>query len=211
MTKMKSLSALALTLMLTGVLAACGNDQAASPAANDAQTNAEQSIEEIPAAEDNDAHPTSEVDIEIDEEAAAEGSDASTATESTDLNTMTGDPDPADNGSGSTDSSAANSGSTNNTSTGSTNSGETAGSTGTTDSPAAAAEQTGEGTYSGLADNHTAEIEVNGQPVSYQLSEEAQAQIGKIPTDADVSFTYTEEKFDAETTVMTITDIKAAE
>ncbi|NGZ74919.1 hypothetical protein [Saccharibacillus alkalitolerans] len=216
MTKMKTLSCLAVSLMLTGVLAACGSDKAASP---DSQSNAEEAIENIPAAADNDAHPTNETDIEIDEE-AAESPDTGTATESTDLDVTTTDDSDAAAGSGSTDNSSSGSTDSSSASSPSTDAAtdsSAAGtkSEGTADSskgsaPAAAKEQSGEGTYSGLADNHTAEIEVDGKPVSYQLSEEAQKQVGQIPADAEVTFTYTEEQFDADTTVITITDIKEA-
>lgn len=218
MNKMKSLSVLALTLMLTGVLAACGSDQAASPTP-ESQSSAAENENETLATEDNDAHPTDEVDI--DKENSTESPTDSAigeAQETTDLDpTTTDDSAPADNGS--TDSAEpdkapaetnTNAGTDKTESSGSTDSStqETAPAAPAT---AAAEEQSAQGSYVGLADSHTAEIEVDGESVSYQLSEEAQSQLGKIPADAEVTFTYTEEDFDAETKVLTITGIKAAQ
>lgn len=214
MTKMRSLSALAVTLMLAGVLAACGSDKAASPAATD---SAKEAIENTPAAADNDAHPTDETDIDMAEEAPSDTDSATPAdtTEST----------PADSGtnSGSESSDKETSGTPSadtDTDTGKTDAAETAKPTessnaGESKAPAsapaaAAAEQTGEGSYSGLADSHSAEIDVDGKAVTYQLSEEAQKQINQIPNDAKVTFKYTEDKIDDTTTVLTITEIQEA-
>lgn len=212
MTKMRSLSALAVTLMLAGVLAACGSDKAASPAATD---NAKEAIENTPAAADNDAHPTDETDIDMAEESSSETDSAAPAdtTESTPADSGT------NSGSESSDKGTSDTPSAD-TDTGKTDAAETAKPTdsanaGETKAPAsapaaAAAEQTGEGSYSGLADSHSAEIDVDGKAVTYQLSEEAQQQINQIPNDAKVTFKYTEDKVDASTTVLTITEIKEA-
>lgn len=208
MTKMRSLSALAVTLMLAGALAACGSDKAASPAATD---NAKEAIENTPAAADNDAHPTDETDIDMAEESPSETDSATPAdtTEST----------PADSGTSGSDSSNAGTSGTSSADTGKTDAAETdktgdssnAGQEETPAStPAAAAEQAGEGSYSGLADSHSAEIDVDGKAVTYQLSEEAQQQINQIPNDAKVTFKYTEDKIDDTTTVLTITEIQEA-
>ncbi|OWA34296.1 hypothetical protein B9G55_18440 [Saccharibacillus sp. O16] len=217
MTKMKSLSALAVTLMLAGVLAACGSDKAASPAATN---NAEEAIENIPAAADNDAHPTDETDIDMaeeeQEEAPAEApADNSSSTpapsESTDSSTSSTETSSPSSSSSSTETDKDKSESAPAESSTKTDSSDSA-KTDESKAPAtaAAAEQTGEGSYSGLADSHSAEIDVNGKAMTYQLSEQAQQQINQIPNDAKVTFTYTEEKVDDTTTVMTITDIKAA-
>lgn len=206
MTKMRSLSALAVTLMLAGVLAACGSDKAASPAATD---NAEEAIENIPAAADNDAHPTDETDIDMAEESQdASNSEAADSTETA----------PADSSSTGSESADKTTTDTSSTSTDKTGTSETNTKTDSSASagksedkaPAAAAEQTGKGSYSGLADSHSVEIDVDGQAVTYQLSEEAQKQINQIPNDAKVTFKYTEQKVDDTTTVLTITEIEAA-
>lgn len=209
MTKMRSLSALAVTLMLAGALAACGSDKAASPAATD---NAKEAIENTPAAADNDAHPTDETDIDMAEESPSETDSATPAdtTEST----------PADSGTSGSDSSNAGTSGTSSADTGKTDAAETdkagdSSNAGQEEVPAStpaatAAEQTGEGSYSGLADSHSAEIDVDGKAVTYQLSEEAQQQINQIPNDAKVTFKYTEDKIDDTTTVLTITEIQEA-
>ncbi|OWR33111.1 hypothetical protein CDO73_00970 [Saccharibacillus sp. O23] len=212
MTKMKSLSALAVTLMLAGVLAACGSDKAASPAATE---NAEEAIENIPAAADNDAHPTDETDIDMAEESSGETDSAAPAdpTESAPADSGTSGTESSDTGTqGSGETSSADTGKTETTET--TKPADSA-NTGKEETPAstpaaAAAEQTGEGSYSGLADSHSAEIDVDGKAMTYQLSEEAQQQINQIPNDAKVTFKYTEDKIDDTTTVMTITEIKEA-
>ncbi|MCQ4086603.1 hypothetical protein [Saccharibacillus sp. JS10] len=203
MKKMKSLSVLALTLMLTGVLAACGNNQEASPIQEQAPTNTSDETTGDISREDNDAHPTNEVDIDK-EDSSDESTDSAVgeAQETTDLDPTTGDPATTDNGS--TDSTPAD-----------TKTEEPADSTDKGTTPSASApttedDKTGRGAYIGLADGHTAEIEVSGNPVMYQLSEEAQTQLGKISENANVEFTYTEEDFDSETKVMTITEIKEA-
>lgn len=217
MNKMKSLSVLALTLMLTGVLAACGNDQAASPSPSTSSDSQADSSANDQSREDNDAHPTDEVDI--DKENSTESPTDSAigeAQEETDLDATTGDPTPSDNESkdnAETDSTPAETkpDESASDSVSSTNSAATGGTTGTAPATTPAAdEQSGEGSYVGLADAHSAEIEVDGEAVMYQLSEEAQTQLGQIPADAQVTFTYTEEDFDSETKVLTITDIKEA-
>ncbi len=212
MTKMRSLSALAVTLMLAGVLAACGSDKAASPAATE---NAEEAIENTPAAADNDAHPTDETDIDMAEESSSETDSATPAEtpESTpaDSDTNSGS-ESSDKGTSDTPSADTDTGKTDAAETTkpteSSNAGE---SKAPASAPAAsAAEQTGEGSYSGLADSHSAEIDVDGKAMTYQLSEEAQKQINQIPNDAKVTFKYTEDKIDDSTTVLTITEIQEA-
>lgn len=226
MNKMKSLSYLALTLMLTGVLAACGSDEANSPApASQSESDATTlPPEETKTKEDNSNHPTNETDIDLDEDAPAAGTtDNGDTPESKDSQKL---PDAKDS-SITIDEGATTQGNTTETPVPSDDDKDkdssAAATTPSKDSSAetkpaetkpadtAAAAQTAAGEYVGLADGHTAEIEVKGEAVAYQLSEEAQAQIGKIPADAKVTFTYTEEQFDAETKILTITDIKAAE
>lgn len=226
MNKMKALSSLALTLMLTGVLAACGDNEANSPAP------ASQSDETLPAEqtktkEDNSNHPTNETDIDIEEDAPAAGTtDSGDTPESKDSQALpdakdssitidkgattnedkTPTPVPSDD---EKDSPAADKSTDGAAATPSTDTKTQPAETAPADSAAAA--QSAQGEYVGLADGHTAEIEVNGEAVAYQLSDEAQAQIGKIPADAKVTFTYTEKAFDADTKVLTITDIQAAQ
>lgn len=215
MNKMKTLSSLALTLMLAGVLAACGSDAVNSPAP-EMQNGAEESDTTLPeektkTQEDNSNHPTNENEIDLDEDAPAAGSDNDgAAAGSSDSDKVVEAEDPSltiDQGSETAD--------TTNNGTVATPAKEGSAMTKPVESAEsaqtqpAAAEQTAKGSYVGLADSHTAEIEVDGKAVAYQLSEEAQQQLGKIPADAPVTFTYTEKDFDSETKVLTITDIKA--
>ncbi|QDH22237.1 hypothetical protein [Saccharibacillus brassicae] len=222
MNKMKALSSLALTLMLTGVLAACGDNEANSPAPASQSDETTLPAEETKTKEDNSNHPTNETDIDLEEDAPAAGTtDSGDTPESKDSQALpdakdssitidqgatthedkTPTPVPSDD---EKDSPAADK---------STDGAAATPSTDTKTQPAdsAAAAQSAQGEYVGLADGHTAEIEVNGEAVAYQLSDEAQAQIGKIPADAKVTFTYTEKAFDADTKVLTITDIQAAQ
>ncbi|MCF6410105.1 hypothetical protein [Pseudalkalibacillus salsuginis] len=66
-----------------------------------------------------------------------------------------------------------------------------------------AVEQTGEGTYNGLADNHTVEIMLEDGPQAFQITEEVKVQVDELEPDTEVQFNY----IDKDGT-LTITDIK---
>ncbi|WP_308642163.1 hypothetical protein [Paenibacillus nuruki] len=68
------------------------------------------------------------------------------------------------------------------------------------------------GTFTGLADEHSAEIMVDGQPMVFQLSDEAQTVAGSLKEEAKVSFQYTEKAIPGDDTIksMTITKLQEA-
>ncbi|MDO3408464.1 hypothetical protein QWJ34_01650 [Saccharibacillus sp. CPCC 101409] len=217
MNKMKSLSYLALTLMLTGVLSACGSNEAASPvpdAEQSSQSDGEVTNNEEETIADDTAEPAEEPDAAAEDTEAAEDSPAADSTPADNSGTSgTTDSSSSDTKeSGKTDTAPADSGKTETpaASTGGT-SGTDSKDTGKTDTAPAETPKdgalNGQGEYSGLADSHTVEIEVDGKAVSYQLSEAAQDQISTIPSQAMVKYTYTEDKIDDQTTVLTITEI----
>ncbi|WP_261131745.1 hypothetical protein [Bacillus sp. Marseille-Q3570] len=64
-------------------------------------------------------------------------------------------------------------------------------------------EQTGEGTYNGLADNHTIEVMLEDGPQAYQITDEVKGQVENLEPDTEVHFTFIDKDG-----ALTITDIK---
>lgn len=81
----------------------------------------------------------------------------------------------------------------------------------TTDSSAAET-KSATGTFTGLADEHSAEIMVDGQPMVFQLSDAAQTVAGSLKEEAKVSFQYTEKAIPGDDKIksMTITKLQEA-
>jgi hypothetical protein len=63
---------------------------------------------------------------------------------------------------------------------------------GVTEEPANDPVLTGEGTFNGLMDSHSIEIETAAGAIALQITEELAAKINGIPSDAKVKFEYTE-------------------
>ncbi|ANF96841.1 hypothetical protein [Paenibacillus bovis] len=87
---------------------------------------------------------------------------------------------------------------------------------GTTDTAAAddttanAETQVAKGTFSGLADEHSAEIMVDGSPVVYQLNDSVQNAMSKLKEGSEITFKYTEKPIpgDASTKLKTIVEVE---
>ncbi|MFD1888021.1 hypothetical protein [Paenibacillus wenxiniae] len=115
---------------------------------------------------------------------------------------------PADNSSAGTGEESTASPETN---TGTTSEGTTKGTTDTSTGDDAAATHVASGTFSGLADEHSAEIMVDGKPVVYQLTDSIADAAGKLKEGSEITFKYTEKPVpdDASTMVRTIVEMKA--
>ncbi|WP_458118770.1 hypothetical protein [Paenibacillus sp. Z6-24] len=96
---------------------------------------------------------------------------------------------------------------------GTTSEGTTKGTTDTAagdDTTANAETQVAAGTFSGLADEHSAEIMVDGTPVVYQLNDSVQSAMSKIKEGSEITFKYTEKPIpgDATTKLRTIVEVE---
>ncbi|WP_322905878.1 hypothetical protein [Paenibacillus campi] len=98
------------------------------------------------------------------------------------------------------------------TSTGTTNEeGTTKGTTDTSTGDQAEVTHVASGTFSGLADEHSAEIMVDGKPVVYQLTDSIADAASKLKEGSEITFKYTEKPVpnDASTMVRTIVELKS--
>lgn len=84
-------------------------------------------------------------------------------------------------------------------------------STGTTTDSTTAETKSATGTFTGLADEHSAEIMVDGQPMVFQLSDEAQTVAGSLKEESKVSFQYTEKAIPGDDTIKSMTITKLEE
>ncbi|WP_046214329.1 hypothetical protein [Paenibacillus wulumuqiensis] len=96
---------------------------------------------------------------------------------------------------------------------GTTSEGTTKGTTDTAvgdDTTANAETQVATGTFSGLADEHSAEIMVDGTPVVYQLNDSVQSAMSKVKEGSEITFKFTEKPIpgDATTKLRTIVEVE---
>jgi uncharacterized low-complexity protein len=68
-----------------------------------------------------------------------------------------------------------------------------------TEDPDADEVKRGEGTFTGLIDSHSIEIETEAGAMAFQITEELASAIDNLPSDAEVAFEYTEKAIEGET------------
>ncbi|WP_411346424.1 hypothetical protein ACE3MZ_10755 [Paenibacillus sp. WLX1005] len=137
--------------------------------------------------------------------APAENGSTSTDTEVTQPQDNT-ETTPADNGSTGEDNMASPE-----TNEGTSSEGTTEGTTDTTTGDDQMATQVATGTFSGLADEHSAEVMVDGSPVVYQLDDSVRDAANKLKEGSEITFKYTEKAIpgDATTKLRTIVELES--